>query len=38
MRLKGWLLDVRVDDDKVLLWVKIGEKRLEFKFQYSPDL
>ena len=38
MRLKGWLLDVRVDDDKVLLWVKIGEKRLDFKFHYSPDL
>jgi len=37
MRLNGWLLDVRLSDYGVHLWVKTGEKRTRFSLEYQPD-
>ena len=37
MRLEGWLLDVRFRDDQALLWVKVGDRRIQLKDRYNVD-
>jgi len=37
MRIKGWLLDVRLVDDEAHIWVKTDQGRLMFKEKYYPD-
>ena len=37
MRLEGWLLDVRFRDDQALLWVKVGDIRIQLKDRYNVD-
>jgi len=37
MRLEGWLLDVWLRDDHALLWVKVGDRRVQLKDRYNVD-
>ena len=37
MRLEGWLLDVRFRDDQALLWVKVGNRRIQLRDRYNVD-
>ncbi len=37
MRLEGWLLDVRFRDDQALLWLKVGDRRVQVKDRYNMD-
>ena len=37
MRLEGWLLDVRFRDDQTLLWLKVGDRRVQVKDRYNMD-
>ena len=37
MRFEGWLLDVRLQDDEALIWVKTQDQRIEFRARYYPD-
>jgi DNA polymerase elongation subunit (family B) len=37
MRLEGWLLDVRFRKDYALLWVKVGDRRIQLKERYNVD-
>ena len=38
MQIRGWLLDVRLRDDEAFLWVKTGDKRVELRCEYHPDI
>ena len=38
MRIKGWLLDVRLRDDEAVLWVKTDGERHEYRGSYVPDM
>ncbi|MCW4011651.1 MAG: hypothetical protein NWF07_01525 [Candidatus Bathyarchaeota archaeon] len=37
MRVRGWLLDVRLVDDEAHLWVKTNQGRVMLKQRYYPD-
>jgi len=37
MRLEGWLLDVRFRDDQAILWIKVGNHRVQIKDRYYVD-
>ncbi len=37
MSIKGWLLDVRIQDDETHLWVKTRKKRIHLKDRYDVD-
>ncbi len=37
MKVKGWLLDVRLVDDEAHIWVKTESGRVMLKQKYSPD-
>jgi len=37
MRFEGWLLDVRFRDDQALLWVKVGNRRIQLRDRYTVD-
>lgn len=37
MRVRGWLLDVRLVDDEAHIWVKTENERLMLKHKYQPD-
>ena len=37
MRLEGWLLDVRFRDDQAILWLKVGNRRVQVKDRFNVD-
>jgi DNA polymerase elongation subunit (family B) len=37
MQVKGWLLDVRINEDTAHLWVKSKDERREYICEYHPD-
>lgn len=37
MRFEGLLLDVRFRDDQALLWLKVGDRRIQVKDRYNVD-
>ena len=37
MRLEGWLLDVRFREDQAILWIKVGDQRVQMKDRFNMD-
>lgn len=38
MKVKGWLLDVRILDSEAVIWLKVDDSRVQYRCQYFPDL